>query len=364
MLDLTKTPWMKGSTWGGWWKDAPWIPSTNRPSGIKWEDMTPEERKRILSQQDMWDIVTSLPWQSNLGQFSQFDPERDLPPNWRELIQQDPTKERYLPIGQFSGGQSSGQFQFNYPWQWDLASSIYSQLAGGIQLPTPWQWTFGSNVLRGIAKTGLPVSQEPWYQRAKEVADIDIENAIANAAEQAGLTGLRWSTPLARTAQDVSGKIMARTGLEREARELAALEAARQRQLSALGQLFTYGQGQAGLTQAALQAQLQALSGLTGLGGMYAQLPLQVSDQMMRQALIQQQLQMNQMFPPWMQGMLELLGSQPGYAPQMYQPSFLTQLMGIVPSVLPWILGGQNQSNPFMYMSSPTQGSPWGYQYG
>jgi len=346
MLDLTKTPWMKGSTWGGWWKDVPWAPTGETPVPPDFKSNLPGWEDIPQWQKDMWEQENRA---RNLDTIS-------IPP-WTvdPLLAQSTT----MP-----NTRTQEPFQFNYPWQWNLASDIYSQLAGGIQLPTPWQWTFGSNILRGIAKTGLPVSQEPWYQRAKEVADIDIENAIANAAEQAGLTGLRWSTPLARTAQDVSGKIMARTGLEREARELAALEAARQRQLSALGQLFTYGQGQAGLTQAALQAQLQALSGLTGLGGMYAQLPLQVSDQMMRQALIQQQLQMNQMFPPWMQGMLGLLGSQPGYAPQMYQPSFLTQLMGIVPSVLPWILGGQNQSNPFMYMSSPTQGSPWGYQYG
>ena len=338
MLDLTKTPWMKGSTWGGWWRDEPWKqpadnfsrPKMTLPAG-DWEDLV---RKGVIISMRP-DVIID---------------------DWNpEPIYSDSNKPLPTPGEQ--------PFQFNYPWQWNLASDIYSQLAGGIQLPTPWQWTYGSNVLRGIAKTGLPVSQEPWYQRAKEVADIDIENAIANAAEQAGLTGLRWSTPLARTAQDVSGKIMARTGLEREARELAALEAARQRQLSALGQLFTYGQGQAGLTQAALQAQLQALSGLTGLGGMYAQLPLQVSDQMMRQALIQQQLQMNQMFPPWMQGMLGLLGSQPGYAPQMYQPSFLTQLMGIVPSVLPWLLGNNQTTTQLTTTQLPSSNSTWYLPY-
>jgi len=294
---------------------------------------------------------------SGRGQNTNTNYPTSIPP-WQIQPFLPATTDTTLPTG---GDQS---FQFNYPWQWDMASDIYSQLAGGVTIPTPWQWTYGSNILRGIAKTGLPVSQEEWYKKAMQVSDIAIADQIANAAERAGLTGLRWSTPMGRTAQDIAGRITAETGLEREARELAALEAARQRQLAALGQLYTYGQGQAGLSQAALQAQLQALSGLTGLGGMYAQLPLSVSDALMRQALMQQQLEMNQMYPPWMQGMLGLLGSQPGYAPQMYQPSFMTQLLGIVPSILPWVLGGQGQNNPFMYMASPTHGSPWGYQYG
>jgi len=324
MLDLTKTPWGRDAKWGGWWTSEPLHPRNYRSR--QQED---EEPKASI-------------------------------PSWQVEPFLQPTETYNMPPLE----QTQQPFQFNYPWQWDMASDIYSQLAGGVTIPTPWQWTYGSNILRGIAKTGLPVSQEEWYKKAMQVSDIAIADQIANAAERAGLTGLRWSTPMGRTAQDIAGRITAETGLEREARELAALEAARQRQLAALGQLYTYGQGQAGLSQAALQAQLQALSGLTGLGGMYAQLPLSVSDALMRQALMQQQLEMNQMYPPWMQGMLGLLGSQPGYAPQMYQPSFMTQLLGIVPSILPWVLGGQGQNNPFMYMSSPTQGSPWGYQYG
>jgi len=323
MLDLTKTPWGRDAKWGGWWTSEPLHPRNYR---------SPQQEDEPKASIPSWQVE---PFSQPTGGYG------------------------ILPLE-----QTQQPFQFNYPWQWNMASDIYSQLAGGVTIPTPWQWTYGSNILRGIAKTGRPVSQEEWYKKAMQVSDIAIADQIANAAERAGLTGLRWSTPMGRTAQDIAGRITAETGLEREARELAALEAARQRQLAALGQLYTYGQGQAGLSQAALQAQLQALSGLTGLGGMYAQLPLSVSDALMRQALMQQQLEMNQMYPPWMQGMLGLLGSQPGYAPQMYQPSFMTQLLGIVPSILPWVLGGQGQNNPFMYMTSPTYGSPWGYQYG
>jgi len=96
---------------------------------------------------------------------------------------------------------------------------------------------------------------------------------INQAAEQAGLSGTRWSSPLGRTAQDIAGRTMAKTGLEWTGREMDALEAARGRQMQGINQLQGFGAGEAQLGESARNRALSAAGGLQGLGQDYLQAP-------------------------------------------------------------------------------------------
>jgi len=120
--------------------------------------------------------------------------------------------------------------------------------------------------LNPMAQTGMPTSSGDWWAATQGVTNRSIEDAIKNAAEQAGLGGMRWSTPLGYTAQDISGKYMGEAGQQWADREMAAQEAARQRQLEATGQLFQYGQGQYQMSsdEMARQAQARAMAAAAG----------------------------------------------------------------------------------------------------
>jgi hypothetical protein len=241
---------------------------------------------------------------------------------------------------------------FQYPWQWQTASNVLGRFAEGLPTAMPWQWGYGSDVAAQMAETGMPASQAEWYQQAKGVAETDILDAIKQAAEQAGLKGTRWGRPLGRTAQDIAGRTMGRVGLEWTGRELAAQEAARQRQMQALPQMYQFGAGTAGLTEAAKQRGLQAAGMLPGIGQQYLQAPQDWAQRMMgmggmmqglgQQGLERARQEVMRRFPessPWYQ----LAGglTQPGgMIPQQYQPSGFGQLLGGLGSLLPLLLLG------------------------
>lgn len=181
----------------------------------------------------------------------------------------------------------------------------------------PQQWGTATNVLNPMAYTGMPSYQDPWYQQAKQVAGYDIQNQMSQAAEQMGLRGLRYSTPMAAESQRIAGETMARTGLEWTGRELDALEQARQRQLSATGQL-------AGLGGQYFQAPMQAAQALSGYGT-----GLQQQQQDIINKYLQEFQRMTPEASPWLQAAYQWSGYQwPGAQPEMYQPSFWQQLLG------------------------------------
>ena len=177
------------------------------------------------------------------------------------------------------------------------------------QYPEQWQWA--SDLMRKMAETGMPTSYSDWYQQAKPVALWDIEEAIKGSAEKAGLRGERWSTAMARSAADIAAQRMGALGTDWLGRELGAGEAARQRQLQAAG-------------------------GLAGLGGQYAQLPMDVSQQMFNQGNIMQQMRMQEFLrtlpenSPWLQYLMQSVGGQQtpqGYP--MYQQGWGSGMMDI-----------------------------------
>ena len=192
-----------------------------------------------------------------------------------------------------------------------------------------------------MTQTGMPTSYEPMYQRAKGIAERDTTKAIKQAAEQAGLQGLRWSTPLGQTAQRIAGENMANLGLGFAGQEMGALEAARGRQMGGMGALQGFGQGTSGLTEAAKNRGMQAAGGLTGLGQQYLDAPQDWAAQMYQMgggmqgqaqsALDRYRQDFMRTSPennPWVNQGMSYWGtpSQMGY--QQYNPSPFSQILG------------------------------------
>ncbi len=229
-----------------------------------------------------------------------------------------------------------------YPQEWDTASNVLSDFARtGMPTPVPNLWNLGGVGATNMASTGMPTSNEAWYQNAKQVAQTDIEDAIKQASEQANLRGIRWSTPLGRSAQDIAGRRMTELGAERESRELASLEAARGRQMGALDQMYQYGAGSAGLAESAANRGLSAAGQLPGVGSLYAQYPMQLAEraagigsglqgaqQQEIQSLLQEFLRTTPEASPWLTYALQSVGMPFQSAPEMYQPSAFTQGAG------------------------------------
>jgi hypothetical protein len=178
-----------------------------------------------------------------------------------------------------------------------------------------------------MAQTGAPAYQSPWYQQAKQVAAHDITQQIGQAAETAGLKGMRWSSPLARQAQEIAGRRMGQVGLEWTGRELDALEQARQRQLQATGQLMPLG-------QMAGQFPMDMAQRMMQMGGtMQGQRMAQIAP------LMQEFMRRTPEASPWLQMALGATSQPFTQVPQQYQQSPMSQILGIA-GMIPF-MGGQ-----------------------
>lgn len=195
----------------------------------------------------------------------------------------------------------------------------------GGSVSMPWQWGQAGQTLGGMAQTGMPTPYSPWYQQAKQVAGQDIAREIGQASETAGLKGMRWSTPLARQAQEIAGRRMGEVGLEWTGRELDALEQARQRQLQATGQLMPLGQ-MAGMFP------LDVAQRYMGMGG-----EMQRQRQAEIAPLYQEFMRGTPEASPWLNLLMGATSMPFQQTPQMYQPSFMSQLLGMGSSALPFI---------------------------
>lgn len=205
------------------------------------------------------------------------------------------------PLG---GNQGQGGFQF--PWQWQQASDIYSNLG---------------NIMG------------PMWQSMQQKAQTDITRGGREAVEQFGLGGLRQSTPLGQQLGQIGSEAMA----------------------GIMPQYWQLGLG----------AQQAAAGGLAGLGQQYANLPQQVAMNQMQMAQMQQNMQ-QQAFQPQLQQFqwgrpetylpqaMQFAQGQYQQQPQMYQPSpFTNMLQG---GLSGFGLANQLGWNPF---SGGQQQDPW-----
>lgn len=257
---------------------------------------------------------------------------------------------------------------FMYPSEWGQVGDYWSNIlsgggaggggGGGGQINTPSAWTTGLESLNQMVGTGQPVSSDAWWGATQDVTNRNIQDAIKNAAEQAGLGGLRWSTPLGYTAQDLSGKYMGEASQQWADREMAAQEAARQRMLEATGQLYQYGQGQYQMDKDALARRAAAAARGTGqmnmaanqlmsLGGQKADLGLDVISKMFGMGTGMQDAQQQAINASYNNPYMNMAqGYLSSATPQTYQPSWGSQLLGAAGEAAPFIgdaIFGQNE---------------------
>jgi hypothetical protein len=235
-----------------------------------------------------------------------------------------------IPIGSrsaFGGeGGEGGDYQFPFPEQWNQAGNIYSQLAGMGGWQSPLQQMYSS---------GMPVDVSGLGEHYRTVGSTMMEDFTKQAAEQAGLGGLRWSTPLTGQIAEQGRRLGENFGLSMAQADIAAQEAARQRMMGGIGM----GMG----------GQMGALQGLTGLGREYMYGPMNISQGMMG---LGNQMQSQQMNPylPYAVGM----AGQGQYVPQQYQPSMFSQGLNITSALIPWLMQGQSGGN----FGGPITGGP------
>lgn len=295
---------------------------------------------------------------------------------WNGYGTPPPNTGGYQMPGESTGYGMDGM-GFLFPSEWGQAGDYYSGIlsgtgagvggGGGGRINTPSAWTTGLESLTPMSQTGMPTSSDAWWNATQDVTNRSINEAIANAAEQAGLGGMRWSTPLGYTAQDISGKYMGEATQQWADRQMAAEEAARQRMLEATGQLYQYGQGQyqmdkdAAARRAAAGARgtaqmNQAAQMLMGLGGQKAGLGLDVISKMFGMGGSMQDAQQqainasyNNPYMNMAQGYLQAQNP----VPQTYQPGAGSQIAGAFGAMMPYAYDYYNQNKNGGYQQYP-----------
>lgn len=235
-------------------------------------------------------------------------------------------------------------YQGGYPGSW--GGNIYGGQSatappiGGTQMPVdatfnyPGQWGQAQNIFNRYG-TGQGVDTTPLWGAMKKKTETEREDAIKQVAEQMGMGGNRWSSVALRSGQDVSGRLAQDAALDWAKQAIQAQENARLLAMSA-------GQN------------------LAGLGQQYAQLPLQVGQTMagMGSQMANEWQRTQPEYSPWMQYGMGMAQQQPGYYPQMYQPSFSSNMLGLGASMLPWAMNqpktqqSQGQINPYWQPSN------------
>ena len=236
--------------------------------------------------------------------------------------------------GQMGGTESLGyglnNSGFLFPASFDQSTAAMQRL-GREKIAVPSAWTTGLGTLTPMAQTGMPTSSDEWWAATQDVTNRNINDAIKNAAEQAGLGGLRWSTPLGYTAQDIAGRQMGEAAQQWADRAMQAQEAARQRQLESTNQLFQYGQGQYQMSQDEMRRRMQAAQAGANNDMRKFQMAMQVfglGNQMGFQNQDAQQQAINASYNnPYMNYANSWLQSQQ-QVPQTYQPSAFSNAAG------------------------------------
>lgn len=220
-----------------------------------------------------------------------------------------------------TGGQSSVTKPPNEQTS-PLSPAAPAAAQGGAAMPAqqftnyPSQWGTASNTYTDIANAN-PNSWGDWYDKAKQTTQYDITDAIRQAVETAGMGGMRYSSSLGRTGQDIAARAMSGLGAQ-------------------------YAQNEMNGYQQNQQNRLAASQGLGTLGQQYAYLPMDVSNNLMNQGVQMQNAYNQQISPyynmwnsqqdynsPWLQNNMQLAQYS---NPATYDPSFITQFLdSIIP---------------------------------
>jgi len=190
----------------------------------------------------------------------------------------------------------------------------------------PPEWGLAGMTLADMTETGMPVDINAYAKAQLPMLQTQMSDWSKQAAEEAGLAGTRWSTPLQRNITEQANRLAQTYGADIAGKWLESQEAARGRQMG-------------------------GAQGLMGLGSLYSQLPLDVSQQMMNMStqmqgmgqteissLMQEFLRTAPENNPWLQMLLG--ATQPGgYSPEMYQQGGGSQWLGLLGQLLPALIG-------------------------
>ena len=182
------------------------------------------------------------------------------------------------------------------------------------QIPMSNEYNTASDLYNWMAYSGQPTDTTAAYQAAKTAGQYDTNNAIANAAEQAGLGGTRWSTPLGYTAQNIAGQNAANLASQYAQQTMSAQENARNRQMSSAQGLGGLGEYQQNYAQGLANQSM-------GAGSL-----LNTTDQNTLDKLYQYWQSQQGYNNPWLSSALGL-GTGTGTA-QTYDQSTLSSLLG------------------------------------
>jgi hypothetical protein len=190
------------------------------------------------------------------------------------------------------------------------------------------------------------------------------------AQESAGLSGTRWSTSLGNTIAEQTRRLTENYGADVAAKWLQSQEAAKGRMMGGYGMMLPYGQATAGLGLQNTANQMYAANALQGIGSDYLYGPMNIATGMagLGSGIYGQQAGgINQfMNDPWLQMALGL-GTSPGAGqyPQTYQPSIMSQIMGLGGNITGYLagMGGQGGGGGDQFTMPPGQYN-WGAGYG
>jgi hypothetical protein len=291
--------WMGTGSYAKWWQG----------SDPEWAESDPDPKQRWWRSPSVGGGIVWHPywgWQSRSEIKNLYSSDEDNSVSWDEFSgwgltkQTDQDWRTYFPDATTDSGSSSGSTWTgtltagagtgtgttsggdavadtttdtstlgtftNYPSQWDSSNSILDYLSSY----TPWQYDTASATAANTAETGDIVSADPWYQTAVSKGWYDTQDAIKQAAEQAGLGGTRWSSVTGRTAQDIAGRNAANLANEYASRQGQYATDAANRKLTASSLLESLGTD--------VNNQLfSASSALSDLGSKYAQYPIDLA---------------------------------------------------------------------------------------
>ena len=239
---------------------------------------------------------------------------------------------------------------FPFPEQWKTASDYFTNLTQS-GVPTPWQYGYGSDQLRNmIDAQGMPVDIQGYADAQLPIYQTMMEDMTKQSQESAGLSGTRWSTSLGNQIAEQGRRLTENYGADVANKWMQAQEAARGRMMGGMGMMLPYGQASANLGLQNTQNQMYGASALQGLGSDYLYGPMNIAQGMagLGQGIYGQQAQGINQFSndPWLQMALGL-GTSPGSQqyPQTYQPSFMSQMLGLSGQMLPYAFNNQGQND-------------------
>jgi len=112
----------------------------------------------------------------------------------------------------------------------------------GGQIPLPEIFNPVENTLWQMMATGLPTNLDPRYQATLAQTQQQLKTELAKQMEAKNVTGGRYSSGAQQAVAGATGRAMTDWGAARSAEQMAALEAARTRQLQGAQQGTTFGQ--------------------------------------------------------------------------------------------------------------------------